>query len=104
MGWPAAAQGFRRTDPLSLAGICEHTAGRGMVAAAGSVKMTNSTFDPQRCIDLARFPVHDLESAEGRRFLVRCQAELDETGACNLDGFLRPDAAAAMAREAVALQ
>ncbi len=66
--------------------------------------MTNSTFDPQRCIDLARFPVHDLESAEGRRFLVRCQAELDETGACNLDGFLRPDAAAAMAREAVALQ
>src|ERR1043166_6965071 len=70
----------------------------------GAASMANSTFDPEHCIELAKFPVRDREGAGWRRFLARGRAELDESGACNLDGFLRPEAAAAMAREAVGLQ
>src|SRR5689334_6687948 len=66
--------------------------------------MSNSAFNPERSIDLAKFPVHELENAEGQRFLERCRAELDESGACNLDRFLRPDAAVTMAQEAIGLQ
>jgi len=65
--------------------------------------MTEATFDPGRFIDLARFPVHDLAGAEGRDFLTACRAELAETGACNLEAFIRNDAAETMADEAMAL-
>ncbi len=65
--------------------------------------MTDSALDPLRCIDLARFPIRDLACARGQSFLAACRAELDETGACNLEGFVRPEAAAAMADEALAL-
>ena len=36
-------------------------------------------------------------------FLARCRAELADTGACNLESFIRSDAAQAMAAEALAL-
>jgi hypothetical protein len=65
--------------------------------------MTEATFDPGQIIDLARFPVHDLAGAGGRKFLTVCRAELAETGACNLEAFVRNDAAEAMADEAMAL-
>ena len=65
--------------------------------------MTGGAFDPRRYIDLGRFPIHDLEGATGKSFLARCQAELADTGACNLDGFIRREAAAAMSGEALAL-
>src|SRR5258706_4856190 len=65
--------------------------------------MTDSAFDPLRCIDLARFPIRDLACAQGQAFLAACRAELAETGACNLEGFVRPEAVAAMADEALAL-
>ena len=65
--------------------------------------MTDSAFDPLRCIDLARFPIRDLACAQGQSFLAGCRADLAETGACNLEGFVRPEAAAAMADEALAL-
>jgi hypothetical protein len=65
--------------------------------------MTDTAFDPGRIIDLARFPIHDLAGAEGRGFLRDCRAELAETGACNLESFIRSDAAEAMADEALAL-
>lgn len=65
--------------------------------------MTSMQFDPGNIIDLERFPVHQMQSAEGRSFLARCRAELADTGACNLDGFIRDEAVNAMAEEALAL-
>jgi len=65
--------------------------------------MTEADFDPGRYVDLERFPIHDIQSAEGLDFLSRCRAELADTGACNLDGFIRPEAVLAMAEEALAL-
>ncbi len=65
--------------------------------------MTDTAFDPGRFIDLARFPIDHLAGAEGRDFLAGCRAELAETGACNLESFIRSDAAEAMADEALAL-
>ena len=65
--------------------------------------MTEAQFDPSQYVDLGRFPIHDTPSAEGLEFLARCRAELAETGACNLDGFILPEAVLAMAEEALAL-
>ena len=62
--------------------------------------MTDTAFDPGRFIDLARFPIHDLAGAQGREFLTGCRAELAETGACNLEGLIRSEAAGVMADEA----
>ena len=59
-----------------------------------------STREPDitRLIDLQRYPVHELASDRGQKFLHQCRRELDHTNACNVPGFL--DAAAA--RELVA--
>lgn len=50
-------------------------------------------------VDLARYPIADLESTEGAAFLKQCQADMDAQGWCNLDGFIRPDALAALEEE-----
>jgi hypothetical protein len=65
--------------------------------------MTQAPFDPGRYTDLGRFPIHDLDGAEGRSFLARCRAELADTGACNLAGFIRGETVESLAAEALAL-
>jgi len=50
-------------------------------------------------VDLARYPIADLDSGDGAAFLKECQAQMDEQGWCNLDGFIRPEALAALATE-----
>lgn len=47
-------------------------------------------------VDLERYPIHDLASAEGQALLDRCRAELAEKGVCSLPGFVRPAAVARM--------
>lgn len=47
-------------------------------------------------VDLDRYPIHDLDSERGRAFVAECKAELDETGVCALEGFIRPEAVARM--------
>ncbi|WP_282153823.1 HalD/BesD family halogenase [Ruegeria atlantica] len=54
-------------------------------------------------VDLERYPIADLESAEGTAFLKDCQDQMEEHGWCNLDGFIRPEALAALADESNAL-
>ncbi|WP_233494832.1 hypothetical protein [Ruegeria sp. A3M17] len=54
-------------------------------------------------VDLARYPIADLESAEGAAFLKACQDQMEEHGWCNLDGFIRPEALVALADESNAL-
>ena len=48
-------------------------------------------------VDLARYPIDGLESPECTRLVDSCREELERTGACKLDGFLRPEAVARMA-------
>ncbi|WP_170561307.1 HalD/BesD family halogenase [Ruegeria atlantica] len=54
-------------------------------------------------VDLERFPIADLEAAEGAAFLKDCQDQMGEHGWCNLDGFIRPEGLAALADESNAL-
>ncbi|MFT0531914.1 hypothetical protein ACMHYJ_03635 [Castellaniella hirudinis] len=47
-------------------------------------------------VDLARYPIHDLQSAAGRALIQQCQAALAQEGACVLEGFITPQAVAKM--------
>ncbi len=51
-------------------------------------------------VDLDRYPVLDLDAPAGRTLVEDCRRALAATGACELPGFIRPEALARMAREA----
>jgi hypothetical protein len=53
-------------------------------------------------IDLARYPLDRLDSAEGCALVARCRADLARSGLTQLPGFLRAEAVAAWSREALA--
>ena len=55
-------------------------------------------------IDLARYPIADLDNGEGATFLAKCQTHMEEHGWVNLDGFIHPDALSALEQEASNLQ
>ena len=54
-------------------------------------------------VDTDRYPIGALETPEGAAFLKDCQESMAEHGWCNLDGFIRPEAIAALREEAKAL-
>lgn len=54
-------------------------------------------------VDLERFPIHE-PHGKGRALVEECRRQLAASGACNLDGFLRREAIAAMVEEAKALE
>ena len=54
-------------------------------------------------VDTDRYPIDELESETGRALIERCRADLAATGACQLDGFLRPGAVDRLSQEALAL-
>lgn len=65
--------------------------------------MTQHTLPPAAAsyadvVDLDRYPIHDLDSERGEAFVAECRKELAEKGACNLPGFITPDAVAEMVR------
>lgn len=55
-------------------------------------------------IDLATYPIHDLDGADGQALLERCRSRLARSGVLDLPGFLRPDAIARLAEEAARLE
>jgi len=55
-------------------------------------------------VDLQRYPIDDLSQGDGAEFLKKCQKQMEDNGWCNFDGFIRPDALAALEQEANALQ
>jgi len=55
-------------------------------------------------VDLDRYPIAALDTPAGDRLVRRCRAELASLGACDLPGFLRPDAAARIVDEAGSLR
>jgi hypothetical protein len=54
-------------------------------------------------VDRDRYPIAELDEPAGRAFVERCRVQLADVGACELPGFLTPDAVAALAAEATAL-
>ncbi len=55
-------------------------------------------------VDVGRYPLDDLASPAGRALVDRCRAELVEVGACELPGFLRPEAVRRAVAEALELK
>ncbi len=54
-------------------------------------------------VDLARYPIADLMSAEGTAFAEKCRNDYETTGLCALHGFITPDAVQHLAAEAEGL-
>jgi hypothetical protein len=50
-------------------------------------------------IDLQRYPILDLSCNATRELTRHCRDQLDRAGACELPGFLKPEAVAALVRE-----
>ena len=51
-------------------------------------------------VDLSKYPIHDLDSPEGRALVAKGRAAIAETGCASFPGFLRPEVTAAAAKEA----
>lgn len=56
--------------------------------------MTNTVIHPPYAdvVNLETYPIHRLDTAQGRALIARCRAELKADGVCNLPGFLTPAA------------
>ena len=63
----------------------------------------NESRSPADLLDLERYPILDLNCAATRQLTRHCRDQLDRTGACELPGFLKPDAVAMLVRESDAL-
>ena len=59
--------------------------------------------EPGAIVDLAKYPIDDLESAAGQDLIAGCRRGLDERALCLLAGFIRSDAIGRMAAEAEAM-
>jgi hypothetical protein len=65
---------------------------------AGGISVTAVRADPDYAdvVDLDRYPIHALGSAEGRALVGACRADLRACGVCSLPGFVTPEAIASM--------
>src|SRR6266481_9110488 len=59
----------------------------------------NETWSPEDLVDLERYPILDLSGDATRQLTRHCRDQLDRTGACELAGFLQPEAFAMLVRE-----
>ena len=62
-------------------------------------KTVNENWSPADLIDLERYPILDLSGDATRELTRHCRDQLDRTGACELPGFLKPEAVAMLVRE-----
>ncbi|MEE9300833.1 MAG: hypothetical protein V3V17_06860, partial [Alphaproteobacteria bacterium] len=66
-------------------------------------EMTSRLSEPSELVDLARYPIDDLDSPKAQRLIADCRAALEAESCCVLPGFVTPKATAAMGAEANAL-
>jgi len=66
--------------------------------------MSGPMFEAESLIDLERYPVQEPKSGPGGSLESRCQATIDRDGILILDGFVTPDAVAALVGEARAVE
>jgi hypothetical protein len=62
-------------------------------------KAVSESWSPSDLIDLKRYPILDLSGDTTRELTRHCRDQLDRTGACELPGFLKPEAVALLVRE-----
>ncbi len=62
-----------------------------------------ATLSPAQMIDLERYPITSLGTDAARQLTTHCRRQLDDTGACELPGFLTPECVALLVREGDAL-
>ena len=60
----------------------------------------NEFFDAASMVDLDRYPIADLNSAESAAFAEKCHSQYAASGLCMLPGFIRTDALDVLASEA----
>ena len=63
----------------------------------------SAQWSPSQLVDLERYPILDLSAAAARDLTIHCREQLDKTGACELPGFLKPDAVDVLVRESDSL-
>jgi len=68
-----------------------------------SVVPADAVLSIAQMIDLDRYPIMDLRADAALRLTQHCRRQLDETGACELPGFLTPECVAQLVREGDAL-
>ncbi len=56
--------------------------------------------DPTAMVDIERYPIADLDAPDARVLIESCRASLEADGALSMPGFIRPEAAEAIAAEA----
>jgi hypothetical protein len=66
-------------------------------------KPAAAPWSPSALIDLERYPILDLGADTTRALTAHCREQLDKTGACELSGFLTPEAVEILVREADSL-
>lgn len=59
---------------------------------------------PRDLVDTGRYPIDRPETPEGIALVEACRRQLASDGCCNMPGFARPEAAAAMVEEALTLE
>jgi len=62
-------------------------------------KILSAWQSPADLIDLERYSILDLSGDATRELTRRCREQLDRTGACELPGFIKPEAVAILVRE-----
>jgi 2OG-Fe(II) oxygenase superfamily len=58
----------------------------------------------EQIVDLSRYPIDRLDDPDGRALVARARTALHEAGACDLPGFLLPDATDAAAESALTVR
>ena len=59
--------------------------------------------EPGTLVDLAKYPIDELESPAAQELIAACRRDLDERALCLLPGFVKPDALGQMAAQAEAM-
>src|ERR1022692_3822248 len=95
-----------RLHDAFVVGLHGHSAERfdpqsRLMENAAKTEARSMGFSPAKLIDLARYPIIDLSTDEARTLTHHCRAQLDATGACELPGFLTPEAVELLTREDV---
>ena len=58
--------------------------------------------EPHNIVDLATYPIDDLDTPAAQELIAACRRDLDERALCLLPGFIKPDAILQMAAQAAA--
>ena len=62
-----------------------------------------SYMEPERIVDLDRYPITELDQPHGKKLVAKCHQELQSRAICLLPGFIRPPALRALVGESAEL-